>query len=266
MTQETGALFIGTAGWGIPRSIAERFPGEGQHLERYARVFSCAEINTSFYRSHKRQTYTRWAGHTPAGFRFSVKLPRTITHDARLHSPEVLLKKFLDEASGLGERLQVLLVQLPPSLSFEARVARTFFETLSSMHGASVVCEPRHASWFQPVADQLLAEWKIGRVAADPARHSSAGVPGGWMGPAGDGVGATLYYRWHGSPRIYYSAYTDTWLHTRAIELDSWPKESECWCIFDNTALGAAASNALSFTNQIFGHWHAQRAVFDEGN
>lgn len=247
MAKETGTLFVGTAGWSIPRSIAESFPGEGPHLERYARIFNCAEINTSFYRSHMRETYARWAGYTPPGFRFSVKLPRTITHDARLQPPAVLLAKFLNEVSGLGDRLQVLLVQLPPSLAFEARIARAFFSELANMYGGPIVCEPRHASWFQPAADQLLADQHVGRVAADPARYPSAGIPGGWMGPAGNGAGAVLYYRWHGSPRIYYSAYSDSWLHARAADLRSWPEGTERWCLFDNTASGAAVSNALSF-------------------
>jgi uncharacterized protein YecE (DUF72 family) len=235
----------GTAGWGIPRSISHAFAGEGSHLARYARVFNCAEINTSFHRSHRAEVYAGWAAQTPPSFRFAVKLPRAITHDQRLRSTRAALERFMAEVSGLGDRLRVLLVQLPPSLIFEARPTRTFFELLSKMFGGAVVCEPRHLSWFEPTADRLLVKLHVGRVAADPARHPAAATPGGWLGPAGDGVGAVTYHRWHGSPRMYYSDYGDDWLRARASELQRWPVATERWSIFDNTASGAATSDAL---------------------
>ncbi|SFM62111.1 DUF72 domain-containing protein [Variovorax sp. OV329] len=239
-------LRIGTAGWSIPRAVAGRFEGEGSHLARYARVLNCAEINTSFYRSHKPEVYARWAAQTPPGFRFAIKLPREITHERRLRAARLALERFMSEVSGLGDRLGVLLVQLPPSLIFEARPVRNFFGLLGSMFDGAVVCEPRHGSWFEAPAERLLVKMRVGRVAADPARHAAAAVPGGWMGPAGDGAGAVVYQRWHGSPRTYYSAYEADWLQARALELQRWPAAAACWCIFDNTASGAAASNALS--------------------
>ncbi len=236
---------IGTAGWSIPRAVAAEFPGEGSHLARYARVLQGAEINTSFYRSHRPEVYAKWAAQTPPGFRFAVKLPRSITHDQRLRAARLPLQRFLAEVAGLGERLGVLLVQLPPSLVFEARPVRSFFTLLSGMHAGPVVCEPRHATWFEPAADRLLVKLRVGRVAADPARSPAAAVPGGWLGPAGDGAGAVVYQRWHGSPRMYYSAYGDDWLHAQAARLRRWPQGTDRWCIFDNTASGAAASDAL---------------------
>lgn len=237
---------VGTAGWGIPTTLAERFPGHGSHLTRYARVFNCAEINTSFYRSHRAEVYAGWAAQTPPGFRFAVKVPRTITHDQRLRASRALLTKFVSEVAGLGDRLGVILVQLPPSLMFEPRQVRTFFNLLASMFGGPVVCEPRHASWFEPLADRALVQMRIGRVAADPSRWPQAAKPGGWLGPGADGAGAVIYHRWHGSPRVYYSAYGIDWLQSRALELKTWPAAADRWCIFDNTASGAATSNALT--------------------
>ncbi|CAN5182234.1 DUF72 domain-containing protein [soil metagenome] len=237
---------IGTAGWSIPRAAADRFAGDGSHLARYARMLDCAEINSSFYRSHRAEVYARWARQTPDGFRFAVKLPRSITHDQRLRASRTLLKKFLAEVSGLGDRLGVLLVQLPPSLPFEARPVRTFFDLLASLFDGAVVCEPRHASWFEPAADRQLQRLQVGRVAADPASTPAAAVPGGWLGPAGDGAGAVLYHRWHGSPRMYYSAYGEAWLEARVAELARWPATAKRWCVFDNTASGAALPDALT--------------------
>ena len=237
---------IGTAGWSIPRATADAFPGTGMHLERYARVLTCAEINSSFQRSHRVEIYARWAAQTPSGFRFSAKLPRAITHEGRLQAAREPLQRFLAEAAGLGDRLSVLLVQLPPSLAFDVCAARRFFGLLSELFGGSVVCEPRHASWFEPAADRLLVAAQVGRVAADPARWPAAAVPGGWLGPAGDGAGTVLYYRWHGAPRTYWSGYDDARIHARAAELQRWPASADRWCIFDNTAGGAAAPNALA--------------------
>lgn len=239
-------MYIGTAACSLPRALADEFPGDGEQLERYARRFSCVEINSSFYRPHRRETYARWAAMTPPHFRFAVKLPRAITHDARLRGARKLLQEFLAQAAGLGERMGVLLVQLPPSLPWEARVALTFFDLLRESWAGPVACEPRHATWFTPAADRSLARMHISRAAADPASRPEAACPGGWRGPQGDGVGALLYYRWHGSPRMYSSAYDDAWLARQAAELSGRPAGSIAWAIFDNTAAGAATGNALA--------------------
>jgi uncharacterized protein YecE (DUF72 family) len=79
------------------------------------RDFSCAEINSSFHRPHRASTWEKWRDSVPSDFRFSVKLPKTVTHVARLVGTEELIAAFLGEAGLLGEKLAVLLVQLPPS-------------------------------------------------------------------------------------------------------------------------------------------------------
>src|SRR5689334_21841556 len=140
-------FYIGTAGWSIPTKSAERCPGAGAHLERYARVFRCAEINSTFYRSHQESTLRKWAASTGPSFRFAVKVPRLITHDLRLQGAAAALDRFLDETSVLQSKRGPLLVQLPPSFEFNARVAGRFFELLRRRSTDLVVCEPRHASW-----------------------------------------------------------------------------------------------------------------------
>jgi uncharacterized protein YecE (DUF72 family) len=238
--------FIGTAGWGIPKDVADAFPGEGAQLARYARVLDCAEINTTFSRTHRPDTFARWADQTPAGFRFSVKLPKTMTHEARLDVPRAEVKAFVASLAGLGERLAVLLVQLPPSLVFDATVARAFFRAVRAGFDGAVVCEPRHPTWFTEVAERLMIKERIGRVAVDPAKPAGAEAPGGWLGEHGDGRGAVVYYRWHGSPRMYWSSYDEEWLRAQAEALSRWPAGTEVWCVFDNTASGAATANALN--------------------
>ena len=239
------ARLTGTAGWSIPRAVAARFPGDGQHLARYARVLPVAEINSSFYRPHRAETYARWAAMTPADFRFAVKLPRSITHERRLVAAQAPLETFLGEVAGLGGRLGPLLVQLPPSLAFDPAVARDFFETLRIRHDGAVVCEPRHAAWFTPAAEALLNEYRIGRVTADPAPHAGAGLPGGWSGHDPSGRGGTVYLRLHGSPRRYWSSYSVEQMAGWARIAAALP-EADHWFIFDNTASGAAIENALA--------------------
>ena len=147
------------------------------------------------------------------------------------------MDKFIDEVAGLGEKLGCLLVQLPPSLQFNSHVVTTFMGRLRRKTMAAIVCEPRQATWFTPQADDLLREHQVGRVAADPAVVPQAAIPGGCLD--------TIYYRLHGSPRTYYSAYESDYLAQLGDKLRETPAD-DLWCIFDNTALGAATENALA--------------------
>ena len=171
--------FIGTAGWNIPATHAHAFVTEGAHLSRYAALMNAVEINSSFHRPHRPKTYERWRATVGAGFCFSVKLPKTITHELRLKGCKDLISRFFEESAGLGTGLKVVLVQLPPSLAYDARVANSFFKSLRSRTKATIVCEPRHASWFTPQVDVALADLKVSRVAADPVRAPGASLPGG---------------------------------------------------------------------------------------
>jgi uncharacterized protein YecE (DUF72 family) len=236
-------LRIGTAGWSVPPRVGEHFPAEGTSLERYSARFRCAEINSTFHRSHRHSTYEKWAASTPSDFRFSAKLPKTITHGQKLAGCEELLCVYLDEVAGLGERLAVHLVQLPPSLQYDERLARGFFEMLRERTNLTIACEPRHASWFEPAADALLAGMQVARVAADPAKVDQAAVPGGWPGLA--------YYRLHGSPVMYRSSYDDGRLEAYATQIGGSLAAADSWCIFDNTASSAATGDALALSRML---------------
>jgi uncharacterized protein YecE (DUF72 family) len=212
------------------------FPDPGTQLQRYAAQLTAAEINSSFYRPHQPQTYLRWAQSVPSTFRFSVKLPKLITHVQRLQHCEGLLDEFLGQCTQLGDQLGCLLIQLPPSLAFDADVAAGFFRRLRQRYEGSAVLEPRHETWR--AANGLLIEQRIGRVAADPSPITGGGVASGWSG--------VRYWRLHGSPRIYYSDYDGGRLQVLAAQIQaSVEAGAETWCIFDNTAGGCAIGNAL---------------------
>ena len=202
-------IYIGTAGWSIPRASAHRCPTEGTHLQRYARVFPCTEINSSFHRPHAESTHAKWAASTPDAFQFAVKVPRLITHDLKLLRTRRPFDQFLAESSGLGHQRGPLLVQLPPSFAFDARVAARFFDVVRTHYHGNVVCEPRHPTWFAARPHALMQRFAVARVVADPPITAGAHAPGGWDGIA--------YFRLHGTPRMYWSRYDASYLSRLAI-------------------------------------------------
>jgi len=237
-------LYIGCAGWSLSRSAVPDTGVEGSQLTKYASVFRAVEINSSFHRPHRAATYERWAASVPINFRFSVKCPKAITHEKRLVDCADLTAKFLDEISGLGEKLGAVLVQLPPSLELEVDHARVFFEWMRARYTGDLFVEPRHRTWFSPAATKLMYDLRIGRVAADPAVVPAAAEPGGMTGH--------VYFRLHGSPQIYFSSYTTSYLDGLAFRLRMHARAGDTvWCIFDNTIRGAAASNALCVARKI---------------
>jgi len=236
--------FIGTAGWGISARYKQDFPQSGSHLERYAMRLPVVEIDTSFYKPHRRETYERWKSSVPEHFRFAVKTPKAVTHERRLIGCEDLVDAFLLQVEGLGAKLGVLVVQLPPSLGFDPGIAKGFFAMLRKRTGARLACEPRHPGWFAADADALLAGCGVARIAADPAPVPAAAQPGGWPGLA--------YFRLHGAPRTYYSDYEAEALAAIRQHLETAAASgAEVWCIFDNTAEGHALGNALAVDAMI---------------
>jgi uncharacterized protein YecE (DUF72 family) len=240
-----GSVRIGCAGWALDKAVQPRFPTGASHLARYAAVFPCVEINSSFYRPHKPDTYRRWAESVPRGFRFSAKVPKEITHVRGLRDYDAPLDRFLSEVLRLGENLGPLLIQLPPSARFDPEAAGPFLEDFRRRFDGLLALEPRHPTWFAPAPEAMLREWRIARAAADPAVVPAAAGPGGWPGLA--------YRRLHGSPKVYYSAYGADRLEAYARDLRAERTASECWCIFDNTADGHAIPDALALRARVPG-------------
>jgi uncharacterized protein YecE (DUF72 family) len=170
-------------------------------------------------------------------------MPRAITHDLKLKNASEPLLAFLAQTEGLATKRGPILIQLPPSFSFDAVLATTFLEQLRAAHNGPVVCEPRHATWFSPESDSLLVHYRISRVIADPSPVSSAAVVAGWR--------ETAYFRLHGSPRMYWSSYDDDSIAALSTTARSVAGASDVWCIFDNTASGAAIENAWNLNDRL---------------
>lgn len=234
---------VAIAGWSIRTEHAGLFAGDGSHLQRYASRFDAVEINSSFYRSHKRDTYERWAASVPDTFRFAVKMPRQITHEHRLEHTGAGLTQFLREVGGLGKKLGCVLVQLPPGLAYDPRSVETFFGALRARYRGALVCEPRHSTWFTGAADARLEAHGVGRVAADPSCGEGGDEP--------SGSARVAYFRLHGSPVMYQSSYPDDYLAQLAARMRALATRAPVWCVFDNTARGAATLNGLNLQARL---------------
>ena len=243
VTARVADVRIGTAGWSIPRATASRFNSAGTHLERYSRRFDCAEINSSFHRPHAVTTYAKWRACTPSDFRFAVKIPRTITHELKLRDTREPFVTFLAQTDGLADKRGPLLLQLPPSLSFDHSLITAFLEMVRGVYDGPMVCEPRHATWFSPLVASLLERFRISRVAADPPPVPEASSPAGWA--------RVTYFRLHGSPRTYWSRYDEDAITTLAATIGRMSTVEQAWCVFDNTAAGAALENAWELRERL---------------
>jgi uncharacterized protein YecE (DUF72 family) len=115
-------LRIGTSGWEYrhwrgrfyPQKLASR-----AWLEHYSARFDTVEVNNTFYRLPKPETFADWSARVPPGFEFAIKASNYLTHYRRLREPEEPVERLLKHASPLGAHLAVVLLQLPPNLRAE---------------------------------------------------------------------------------------------------------------------------------------------------
>jgi uncharacterized protein YecE (DUF72 family) len=235
-------VVVATAAWSIPRASAAHFPATGSHLVRYSARLTGVEINSSFYRHHLPSTYRKWACSTPPTFRFAVKLHRDFTHTQRLQVNSSELRSVLEGVMELGDKLAVLLIQLPPSLSFDRVTAESFFEKVKAVWKGVTVIEARHVSWGGERASEVLESVGVGRVVADPERYPAPVVTSCPL----------VYYRLHGSPVMYKSEYSevalDEWVRRMVVERSAGRR---VWCTFDNTALGCGTENAVQLQAKL---------------
>jgi len=233
-------LHIGTSGWSYPHWSGLFYP-EGlkpaRYLEHYVTAFGCVELNASFYRIPAGKTVEGWAHRTPAGFRFCAKVSRFITHRKKLMDVAEPIGRFLEVLAPLRERLGPFLVQLPPSLQFDPKVAGDFLQLLAPHQDAyAFALEARHASWYTPEALSLLQQAGIINVFADS----------GGRFPQSDALTSrTVYLRFHGPGATYGSRYAVDALTVYSRKIIRWLAEGrEVWAFFNNDMDGYAVHNA----------------------
>ncbi|MCS7253431.1 MAG: DUF72 domain-containing protein [Armatimonadota bacterium] len=152
-------LFIGTSGWVYQHWRGLFYPSDlpqAKWLSFYSQHFGTVEVNNSFYRLPSKAAFECWCKQTPNDFIFSVKGNRFITHMRKLRSVEEPLQRFFDAVCGLGEKLKVILWQLPPMLKADPDRLRSFLRMLPSEYRHTV--EFRHLSWWSDKATLKVLE------------------------------------------------------------------------------------------------------------
>ena len=172
-----------------------------------------------------------------------MKIPRAITHELKLKGAREPFITFLTQTDGLADKRGPLLLQSPPSLSFDGPVVTRFLKMVRRVYDGPIACEPRHATWFSPLVGALLERYRISRVAADPPPAPDSTSPAGWSRVA--------YFRLHGSPRTYWSRYDENAIAALAATIARITTAEQIWCVFDNTASGAAIENAWELRERV---------------
>jgi uncharacterized protein YecE (DUF72 family) len=237
-------LLVGTSGynyrhwWGgvfYPREL----PQKGW-LEFYSQFFDTVELNVSFYRLPNRNTFEGWYHRTPRDFLFSVKGSRFITHIKRLKDCQEPLQAFFSHASGLKEKLEVILWQLPPRFRVNLERLQAFCSLLADISASTPVrhaFEFRDESWFCPEVYGLLERHNFSLCLA----HSSA------LPFAERTTADFTYIRFHGGECLYGSNYSEGELRDWSKRIGVWLGDGmDVYSYFNNDAFGFAVKNALA--------------------
>lgn len=230
------SIRIGTSGWTYKHWQEVFYPVElpqSKWLEYYTDHFETVELNASFYRLPNPKTFENWKTRTPDNFLWSVKASKYITHTRRLKDPEEPLKRLYDAAAGLGEKLGVILMQLPPNLVFEETLFRDFCASLNT--DIRHALEIRHDSWLNDNAYDMLNEFNMALCISDTAGRY----------PYAEEITADFaYVRLHGSQKLYASGYREDELQAWAKKIKSWKRDT--FIYFDNDFEGYAVKDAKS--------------------
>jgi uncharacterized protein YecE (DUF72 family) len=238
---QPGKIFVGPSGWSYrswSQTVAKGVPLK-QRLAFVSRLFNAVEINGSFYGQIARRTYAAWAAATPPAFRFALKGHRYVTHFKRLRDCGGPVRRLRRQAAGLGDKLAVVLWQIPSQLTLDLGRLDDFLEVLASdWPDARHALELRHRSWFIPEVARRLASANIAAVWSD-----APDIPM-WTAVTTNFV----YVRLHGHTRKYASSYTTASLRVWANRVSHWAESGRAVHVyFDNDAEGAAIRNARAF-------------------
>jgi uncharacterized protein YecE (DUF72 family) len=229
-------IHIGTSGWSYKHWRGTFYP-EGLKVKDefawYLRHFNTVEINNSFYRLPKKETFVTWRENVPDNFVYVVKASRYITHMKKLHDPKQSTALFLEHAALLKEKLGPILFQLPPFLKADSNLLKDFLVQLP--RSFRYVFEFRNADWYREDILGLLREYNCAFCIYELAGHQSP------IETTADFV----YLRLHGPGEKYEGSYPDRTLRKWGKMCKTWAKTKEVFVFFDNDQKGYAAFNAL---------------------
>lgn len=236
-------IFIGTSGWSYEHWEGVFYPAgikKPSWLDFYAEHFSTVEINNSFYRLPKKDTFRKWADITPEGFIFSVKASRYITHIKRLKDPKSPIKKLIESAKGLSGKLGPFLLQFPSNFAKDAGRLSAFCKELPASN--DFVFEFRHKSWLDDEVFELLDREGCGIVLSDSPDFPKAETI----------TARTCYIRMHGRTRLYQSYYQKNSLEEIADFLANKSRDfDKAFIYFNNDHKGHAVKDAMKMKDLL---------------
>jgi len=232
-------LWVGLSGWSYANWRGTFYPTDlpsRRYLEFYAQEFLTTEINSSFYRLVRPQTYEKWAQHVPPDFVFAVKANRLLTHTQRLHEVEEPWQRFAQAVRALGSHLGPILLQFPQSFKRDGHRLADFLQMAkTSTADLRLVCEFRHTSWFTEEIYHLLHCYGVALCHADSSQY-----------PRYDVLTTDFTYcRLHGRTELFSSSYSVAELEHEAQQLQRYREAGvDVYIYFNNTMHGHALSNA----------------------
>ncbi len=239
------SIYIGTSGWSYKHWRNTFYPAELKVKDQfayYASKFRTVEINSTFYGIPSDQTLNNWKKNSPPHFLYTVKANRFITHLKKLHNTAQELHSFIHKMELLGNKLGVILIQLPPYLKADTRLLQTFLQELPK--GNRFVIEFRNTEWYTNDVFDLLKKYNVGFCIYELAGHTSP------LEITADFV----YLRLHGpASDKYRGSYTDATLKKWAHQCKIWLETKDVYVYFDNDEQGYAAFNALKLSEFMNG-------------
>ncbi|MDT3399390.1 DUF72 domain-containing protein [Streptomyces sp. B1866] len=239
-------VLVGTSGWQYRDWRDVLYPAgcpQRRWLEEYTRRFATVESNNAFYRLPAPEQFAAWRDRTPPGFVMALKASRYLTHIKRLRDPEEPVRRLMDHAGALGDRLGPVLLQLPPTLPADPALLDACLGCFPS--GTRVAVEPRHPSWWTDEVREVLRRRGAALCWADAGSRPAGPL---WR-TAGWG-----YLRFHGGraspPPRYGRQALATW--ARRVG-DTWPAGADVYAYFNNDPGGAAVRDAAVFARAVAG-------------
>lgn len=239
---------VGLSGWDS-QFIFEHLSSSKDKLAAYAQTFSTVEVNSTFYHTPRQTTVEGWLERTPETFLFSIKMNKLFSHTERLHLTAEgcdKLAEFVAHTALLKGRLAWYLLQLPPSLAYDATGLTGFLSQLRDLANKEgvqpkIAVEFRHLSWYKEDNSGLLEPYGAFQVIS----NSPGKWPTLWL--END---ETHYIRLHGNRKMWYSEYSDEELD-KVLEFLNKSKAKESWIYFDNTATAAARNNSIALMKKL---------------
>ncbi len=235
--------FIGCSGF-YNKDWKEVFYPKGlpqsKWFEYYCTQFNSLELNTTFYRFPTIEMLQKWYDKSPAGFKFSVKAPRLITHYKQFTEVESLLNDFYNTVrEGLKEKSGTILFQLPAKIIYSEDLLQRIILNLDNTFNN--IIEFRHISWWNNFVYDALAQNNI----------SFCGISIKNLSPEIIANTSTVYYRFHGIEKIYFSEYSKEIIKNFADDLNQYSTYKTAYIFFNNTATMAAINNARQLKSTL---------------